>query len=221
MHIGEKIQALRKEHDISQEQLAEKLFVSRQAISKWETGESMPDVDNIVRLSSIFNVSTDYLLNATQGQGSTVIHNYGPAPTQVNMNINTEVTEDDDYEDYDDRPVRRIIGITDFSFQFGGVIFPLALLVFLVIRFWFDGGWRGAWIVFPIAWFIEVVINFVRSGKLDVSISGIAVAVYLILGIGWGLWHPGWIVIVVAWVLSEAIQVGRPKRRRKRRRRKD
>jgi len=62
MMLSEKIQILRKQSGMSQEQLAEKITVSRQAVSKWEQGESFPDIDNIVQLSKIFSVSTDYLL---------------------------------------------------------------------------------------------------------------------------------------------------------------
>ena len=63
MTLGEKIQRLRKSNGMSQEQLAEKITISRQAISKWELGESIPDVENIKQLSRLFCVSTDYLLN--------------------------------------------------------------------------------------------------------------------------------------------------------------
>ena len=63
MTLSEKIQQLRRAGRLSQEQLAEKLAVSRQAISKWELGESIPDTDKIIRLSRIFKVSTDYLLH--------------------------------------------------------------------------------------------------------------------------------------------------------------
>lgn len=62
MTIGEKVQNLRKTNNLSQEQLAEKLLISRQAISKWELGESIPDTDKIISLSRIFKVSTDYIL---------------------------------------------------------------------------------------------------------------------------------------------------------------
>ena len=62
--LGEKIQILRKQKGISQEQLAAQMTVSRQAISKWELGESVPDVENVVQLSKIFNVTTDYLLQS-------------------------------------------------------------------------------------------------------------------------------------------------------------
>ncbi|HZK33561.1 MAG TPA: helix-turn-helix transcriptional regulator [Tissierellaceae bacterium] len=63
MTLSEKIQQLRKTNNLSQEQLAEKLAVSRQAISKWELGESTPDTDKIILLSRIFKISTDYLLH--------------------------------------------------------------------------------------------------------------------------------------------------------------
>lgn len=61
--LGEKIHQLRKEKGLSQEELAGQLTVSRQAISKWELGESTPDTENVVQLSKIFGVSTDYLLH--------------------------------------------------------------------------------------------------------------------------------------------------------------
>ena len=60
--LGKKIQQLRKDSGMSQEELASKLTISRQAISKWELGESMPDTENVVQLSKLFGVSTDYLL---------------------------------------------------------------------------------------------------------------------------------------------------------------
>ena len=63
MMLGEKIHQLRKGKGLSQEELASQLTVSRQAISKWELGESVPDTENVVQLSKLFDVSTDYLLN--------------------------------------------------------------------------------------------------------------------------------------------------------------
>ncbi|MBY0758071.1 helix-turn-helix domain-containing protein [Sellimonas caecigallum] len=62
MELSEKIQSLRKKKGMSQEALAEKLNVSRQAVSKWELGVSVPDVDKIVLMSDLFGVTTDYLL---------------------------------------------------------------------------------------------------------------------------------------------------------------
>ena len=62
MKIGEKIYNLRKKKNLSQEDLASILSVSRQTISKWETGESNPDIDKIVPLCNFFEISTDEFL---------------------------------------------------------------------------------------------------------------------------------------------------------------
>jgi len=62
MTLGEKIKKLRKQKGFSQEVLAEKVTVTRQTISKWELGQSLPDLDFIAQLSDIFNVSSDYLI---------------------------------------------------------------------------------------------------------------------------------------------------------------
>lgn len=62
MTLAEKIILLRKQKGWSQEELAEKMDISRQSVSKWESGTSIPDLDKIIKISRIFAVSTDYLL---------------------------------------------------------------------------------------------------------------------------------------------------------------
>ena len=63
MTLHEKIYILRKKNGLSQEALAESLGVSRQSISKWETGEATPEVSKLLSLSKLFGVTTDYLLD--------------------------------------------------------------------------------------------------------------------------------------------------------------
>lgn len=62
MTLAEKISLLRKQKGWSQEDLADKMDISRQSVSKWESGQSVPDLDKIIKISNIFAVSTDYLL---------------------------------------------------------------------------------------------------------------------------------------------------------------
>ncbi len=62
MTLGNKLQTLRKQKGLSQEQLAEQLGVSRQAVSKWELNTTLPETENILQLSRLFYVSSDYLL---------------------------------------------------------------------------------------------------------------------------------------------------------------
>ena len=68
MILADKIMELRKKNGWSQEELAEKVGVSRQSISKWESAQSVPDLNKILLLSKIFEVSTDYLLNDEIGE---------------------------------------------------------------------------------------------------------------------------------------------------------
>lgn len=63
MKLHDKIYELRKKEGLSQEALAEKLGVSRQSVSKWETGEATPEVSKLLSLSKLFGVTTDYLLD--------------------------------------------------------------------------------------------------------------------------------------------------------------
>ena len=63
MKLSDKILNLRKQRGMSQEDLAEKLDVSRQAVSRWEVGTAQPDASNVLQLSSLFGVTADYLLN--------------------------------------------------------------------------------------------------------------------------------------------------------------
>ena len=63
MAFSDNIIKLRNDINLTQEQLADKLGVTRQAVSKWESGQSMPDVEKLIQLSKLFRVTTDELLN--------------------------------------------------------------------------------------------------------------------------------------------------------------
>ena len=80
MKLNEKIYTCRKKTGLSQEALAEKLGVSRQSVSKWETGESVPEINKLPMLANIFNVTTDWLLSEED---------------EYKQNFNTSVDEDE------------------------------------------------------------------------------------------------------------------------------
>ena len=62
MIFSEKLQLIRKSKGMTQEDLAEKLAVSRQAVAKWESGQVYPDISNLIQISNLFNVTVDYLV---------------------------------------------------------------------------------------------------------------------------------------------------------------
>lgn len=77
MTLAEKLLALRTEKGLSQEDLAEQMGVSRQSVSKWETGQSVPDLDKIIRLADLFDVTADELVREgerPQSPGPRVIY---------------------------------------------------------------------------------------------------------------------------------------------------
>lgn len=71
MNLSERILALRKARNLSQEELAEQIGVSRQAVGKWESGQSLPDLDKVIALSEFFEVSCDYLLKGAVPEAPT------------------------------------------------------------------------------------------------------------------------------------------------------
>lgn len=80
MTFSDKLIALRKKAGWSQEELAERLNVSRQSVSKWESAQSMPDIDKILQLSSLFSVTTDCLLKDMQAEPEYTEDDTSPLP---------------------------------------------------------------------------------------------------------------------------------------------
>lgn len=66
MNIADRIQYLRKQKGYSQEELADKVGVSRQAVSKWESEQSTPDLEKVITMSELFEVTTDYILKGIE-----------------------------------------------------------------------------------------------------------------------------------------------------------
>lgn len=94
MALSEKLYELRKKSALSQEQLAEQLGVSRQAISKWESGKAVPETDTLVSISKYFDVSLDYLMK----EGNSI--------SESNVNLQVPQTEVMNGRE------KRILGIT-------------------------------------------------------------------------------------------------------------
>ena len=75
MNIGERITSLRKEKNISQAELAKRMDVSRQAVSKWEQGSSSPDMERLIQLAEIFDVEVEYLATGIKPEPKSVVLN--------------------------------------------------------------------------------------------------------------------------------------------------
>ena len=73
MNIGQRIYKIRQQKNITQEQLAKDLSISRQAVSKWESGKAIPDIENLMYISSLYDVSLDELIKGDNKVGQKII----------------------------------------------------------------------------------------------------------------------------------------------------
>ncbi len=85
MTFAEKVTHLRIVNNISQEELAKKINVSRQAVGKWENGESLPQIDKLLELCELFKISADELIN-----DDIVIHRGKKLPMSIGEDIKTK-----------------------------------------------------------------------------------------------------------------------------------
>lgn len=121
--IANRLYEMRKKSGLSQEELAEKIGVSRQAVSKWERAEASPDTDNLILLAKLYSISMDELLSTEEP--------VEPAPRQ------TEAAREDFREEKEEE-------------HGGWLAFPYPLVVtviYLILGFSFDL-WHPAWILF-------------------------------------------------------------------------
>ena len=120
MDFAQKVLNLRTKYGYSQEQLAEQLNVTRQAVSRWEVGATLPETDTIIALSELFHVSSDYLLKDsiqsanTEGLDRMVIKFMSSAQEMNRVSIDLlDIIEDGVIDDYEKLRFREIIDILD------------------------------------------------------------------------------------------------------------
>jgi len=179
MSLSEKIKTSRARKIISQERLAEQMNVSHQLVSEWEMGTSLPDLENIVKLSEVLDVSLDYLLK-----------NMPLTPQKQWWETSFAYNNEDN-------------DVADKGSLGESMIYPLALVTYLIIGFvW--GMWHPGWLVFPAAWSIGEIIIFSKSNKREVEFYGIASLIFFVLGFHFDLWQYAWLSYVVAAIIEAA-----------------
>lgn len=182
IEIANRLQKLRKEKGYSQEQLADELGISRQAVSKWERAESSPDTDNLICLAKLYGVSLDYLLDTEDS-----IEEIKEQQIQTTPKLSEEELEELEDEKIDSDPVINAIK--------GSIVFVMTILYLVMGSIW--GLWFRAWTVFLL---IPVFTSLAEAIKLKKAsrfvYPAFATFVYFTIGYCFSLWHPGWIVFV-------------------------
>lgn len=188
--LGNKLYELRKQAGLSQEAFAEKLGVSRQAVSKWECGASLPDTDNLITIANLYNISLDELIGR-------------PAPEKTEKADPQEEYEDeDDKEDAEAEAYYSDDGTPADKKRkalraLHALPYPVfATVVFLLWGFLLDG-WYISWTVFITIPVYYSVIECIRTKKLSRFAYPVFITfVYCLIGMQWDGWHPWWILFV-------------------------
>ena len=202
---------LRRGAGLSQEEFAEKLGVSRQAVSKWERGEAYPDTDNLIAISEMFDMSIDELLNgdaidvkkddihveaSINGEG-TREHGFGISlkigdKISINTGEDAEDLDDDDDDDEEDRDRKS----SKLSILYK-VPYPIVCVIaFLAIGF-FAGGWGWAWTLFITIPVYYSLLDSIRKRRCTEFAYPVFVAfLYCLFGMLYSWWHPGWLIFV-------------------------
>ena len=213
----------RKKHNLSQEEVAEKIGVSRQAVSKWERVEASPDTDNLIALAQLYNVSLDELVlgktpepkpespaaeSESAAESEAVIapngHLFGGDGLRIHLGKDAEelgegengsgFSLDLDLGCDDDEPaVNRLHGF------FKCIPVPVITAIAYLCFGFFDcmGGWAYGWLIF---FAIPVYYSFVSAVAMrnpaKVCYPVLVAWVYLWCGFVYGMWHPLWILFL-------------------------
>lgn len=190
IEIAQRLVNLRKQHGLSQEALAEKLYVSRQAVSKWERAEASPDTDNLIALARLYGISLDELLNVNP-KGNTPGEDNGLSYEEPQLKIEDgHMIFDEDHGDNSHKN-----GIENVLKNI-----PITMLVtvtYLILGFaW--GLWHPGWIVF----LLIPVLDSVRRCILNKNIMQfcypiLITIVFLLLGFTVsGAWAWSWVLFL-------------------------
>ena len=136
--LSEKIKNLRRKYRLSQEELAERLQVSRQSVSKWECGSSTPEIEKIVQLSNLFQVTTYYLLS--------------------DANDNNDIAPSTEGSDLNRLSVKK--RNKKYKKHFFSLYWFFITILYLIISFC-TKSWHLTWLIWLIAAFLEEVLSLI------------------------------------------------------------
>lgn len=221
IEIANRLIELRKKSGLSQEELADRLGLSRQAVSKWERAEASPDTDNLICLAKIYGVSLDDLLNTdesiediareveerrTAKTGSAGVHLTDDEGESVRIDDEGVTIIDKDGERLSVKEAREkyhnghkskgwevAISVTT------SVLMLCAVITYLLLGFYVPVyGWSTWWIVILFPIIIASILEAIEKRNPNkFALPVLIVAVYIFLGMYFWLWHPMWILFLL------------------------
>ncbi len=202
VEIANKLVILRKQLGLSQEGLAEKIGVSRQAVSKWERSESSPDTENLIALSRIYGISIDEMLDydiKTDMTEKTSVGNESFSfsdldDTGIYKDDSTKEAEDDD--DDENYTVKSEIKLEKNSLK----SFPIAILatiIYLFLGIVFNL-WHPGWLIFLMIPIFQVFASPMKKGERWKSLPYpvVCTIIFLLLGFLFDGWYYAWLIFL-------------------------
>lgn len=208
IELANRLQKLRKEKGYSQEQLADLLGISRQAVSKWERGEASPDTDNLIELAKLYNMSIDVLLGFKEEE-----------PKQENKESisitpsSIDIIDEEDHVHIDTHGI--IINEKKVDFKqhkekgiYMSIVSALSILAYALLG-GLGGWWHPGWLVFLLMTTLFTLYDAITKRRFgEFGYPLLITTIYLFLGLCFGLWHPYWflfITIPVYYILASVI----------------
>ena len=215
IEIADRLIKLRKKHGLSQEELADKLGLSRQAVSKWERAEASPDTDNLICLAKLYGVSLDELLS-TDDDVETIVKEQVKPEAKEEKGDSIVLTDDEgskviikdnhircvdkdgnEVEKHQDK-FSRIVGLIDCCLTTLTIILYILLASFSKTFTWANG-----WVFFFIPDFVCSIIRSIHKhnpNKVNIAFLSLFAFFFVCLvvpGLEANLWHPMWVVFLL------------------------
>ncbi|MBR5519099.1 MAG: helix-turn-helix transcriptional regulator [Clostridia bacterium] len=186
LQIAQRLQTLRQANGYSQEALAEKLGLSRQAISKWERAESSPDTDHLIELAKLYGVTLDELLFGTDADCATA---------DASQPDSCEIP-DEENEEPSELYQQNLRKLRKRRILWHAFPYPIAVTIAFLV--WgFAGGWAVSWTLFLTVPLYYSLVEAIVSRNANAFAWPVFVTfVYCFAGMQWGLWHPMWLIFL-------------------------
>ena len=229
MNLGEKLFELRKEKNLSQEVVAEKLNVTRQTVSKWETNQSTPDFDKILPICELYGISTEELLKGEQ-QNSEKEESENTNEIdekfdwdEAKKHLFTRGKEDDNYENMSRNQIKQksaeIVSTSVFIY-----IASVAFLIIGIAGFNWNAVVVFSLFLIGIAWATAKIIKHYMSvpkfektkeekkqdnvlKEINGIIGGICLILYFIISFATMAWYITWVIFIIDGLLCQIVKL--------------
>ena len=207
MNIGEKLYELRKEKNLSQEEVADKLNVTRQTVSKWETNQSMPDLDKVIPLCELFGISTEELLT---GKKNIERENYNKEEIKEERVLTKQEVRRKNAEVVSTSVFIYIVGVAFVAtaipvFKVNPII---ASSIFLIIIAWATARLIKHFMSMPK---FEKTVEEKKEDEILKQINGIVgcicTAIYFIVSFVTMAWHITWVIFIIDGLICQIIKL--------------